>query len=243
MNGQEWILLYVVTFIAALLRGAIGMGFALMVIPFYLFIDSRLVPSTIIMLGLLLSCLVVFREKKFLDTSGLKFSVSGRFIGNILAVLFLGYLSGSLFDVVIGVMVLLAVLMSLLPFSFNPNPLRLFFAGLASGVMGTLSSLDGPPIALLYQHQKAEVIRATLAGYFIIGSVLSLLTLAIVGKVTLLSLAQFLYLAPPALCGFYFSKFAIGYFNKSVLRMGILSISGISALLILVKAVMVCYMY
>ena len=236
MSVEHWIILSGVTFIAAVFRGAIGMGFALMVLPFYLWIDPALVPSTVIMIGLLLSCVTVLRERESLDLSGLKFSVSGRIVGNLIALLFLSYLTGRLFDWVVAMMILVAVAISLLPFSFQPKPRRLFGAGIASGVMGTISSLDGPPIALLYQHQKGEVIRATLGGYFVVGAVLSLIVLAFARKVTADSLLYFVLLSPVALLGFYCSKYAIKFLKANCLRYSILGVSAVSAVLILIRA-------
>lgn len=212
------------------------MGFALIVIPFYLIADSDMVPATIIMMGLLLSSLVVFRDRRSLDPEGLKYSLIGRFAGSVLAAVFISYLSGIVFNLVIAVMILIAIVLSLLPFQLALTRKSLLLAGFGSGVMGTLSSLDGPPIALLYQHQKGEIIRATLAGYFIVGAVFSLIALGFAGRVTLHSFYSFLMLAPPAILGFLLSKYLIGILKESLVRYAILSISGISALLILGKA-------
>jgi uncharacterized protein len=231
-----WILLYIITFVAAIIRGAVGMGFALIVIPFYLIVDPDMVPSTIIMLGLLLSVLVVLRDRKALDGKGLKYSLLGRFVGSILSAGFISYLSGTVFDIVVAAMILVAIVLSLLPWQLDLTRKSLLLAGFGSGVMGTISSLDGPPIALLYQHQKGEVIRATLAGYFIVGAAFSLLALGFAGRVNLHSFYHFLLLAPPAVFGFLLSKHLIGILKESLVRYAILSISGVSALLILGKA-------
>ena len=235
MNLGEWILLYVVTFIAAALRGAVGMGFALIVIPFYLFADAAMVPVTIIMLALLLSTLVVIRDRRALDTKGLKYSLIGRFAGSIPAAVFIRYLSGNRFDITIAVLVLVAVALSLLPHRLKLNRKNLFVGGFGSGVMGTLSSLDGPPIALLYQYERGEVIRATLAGYFIVGSIISLAVLAVAGKVTLHSFTSFLMLTPPTVLGFWISGFLARFLKESLVRYCILSISALSAAMILWK--------
>lgn len=236
MNLPDWILLYVITFAAAAIRGAVGMGFALIVIPFYLLVDRTTVPSTIIMLALVLSSLVVIRDRRALDTKGLSYSLIGRLAGSVLAVFFIAHLSGRRFDIVVASLILIAIGMSLMSMRVDLNRRNLFLAGFGSGVMGTLSSLDGPPIALLYQHQKAEVIRATLAGYFIVGALISLVALAIAGEVTLHSCYVFLWLLPPTILGFLVSHWLIGILKESVIRYAILLISGISAFLILGKS-------
>ena len=51
--------------------------------------------------------------------------------------------------------------------------------GVATGVMGTAAAIEGPPLALLYQHDPPPVLRATLATQFAIGIVITLAGLAL----------------------------------------------------------------
>lgn len=236
MTFESWIMLSFITAIASWFRAVIGMGFALMVLPAYLILLPGPVPATVILVGLSISVLTFWRERRSLDLKGLPFSLGGRFVGNFVAMLFFSFLVGPSFDYIAGISVLIAVALSLLPYSFSPTPARLSIAGVASGVMGTLTSLDGPPIALLYQHQKGEVIRSTLAAYFAIGTILSLAVLALGGLCTMQNVKHSLYLLPSALLGFYASRFTIHRVPKSLLRASILAVSATSAILILAKA-------
>ena len=43
-------------------------------------------------------------------------------------------------------------------------------AGLVSGVAGTATSIGGPPLAMLYQHRHPQVLRPTLAVFFLLGA-------------------------------------------------------------------------
>ena len=56
-------------------------------------------------------------------------------------------------------------------------------AGTMSGLMGTLTSVGGPPMALVYQREQAATLRSTLAGFFLFGATWSLITLAVTGEV------------------------------------------------------------
>jgi uncharacterized membrane protein YfcA len=234
---EHWVVLSSITLLAAILRGALGMGFALMVIPAFILLEPTLVPGSIIGIGLILSILVVAREWKAIDTRGLKISVPGRMLGNAVAVLLFGWIATEWFDLLTGIAVLIAVVLSLLPVTFHPSGLRLFTAGLFSGIMGTMSSLDGPPIAILYQHQKGPVIRATLGGYFVIGAIGSLIALALAGRLGVHQLLGVLWLTPAALLGFWSSGWVARILPKSIMRKGILAVSGIAALLLIYRGV------
>ena len=43
--------------------------------------------------------------------------------------------------------------------------------------MGSITSIGGPPMALVYQHRTGPELRATLALFFVFGSSLSILLL------------------------------------------------------------------
>ena len=64
----------------------------------------------------------------------------------------------------------------------RPTRRVLLVAGTISGVTGTVAAIGGPPIALVYQHATGPTIRATLALYFSVGTVLSLAALRLTGS-------------------------------------------------------------
>src|SRR3546814_11444064 len=63
------------------------------------------------------------------------------------------------------------------------RPSTQLVAGVVSGVTGTAAGIGGPPLALLYQHRPGSTIRSTLAAAFLVGTALSLATLAVAGEV------------------------------------------------------------
>ena len=73
-----------------------------------------------------------------------------------------------------------AVAASVLASHLHPGvtPATATATGVATGLTGTAAAIDGPPLALLYQHDPPPVFRATLATQFALGSVFTLTALA-----------------------------------------------------------------
>lgn len=213
------------------------MGFTLLTAPILVVINPAYVPVPMILSGLLLSCFIIIRDHPSMDASGVTIAITGRIIGAIIATLLLLWISTPIFALIFGVMILLGTAMSIIKTSWNPTPSKLFIAGLLSGLMGTLAGVGGPPMGLLYQHQKGSVVRGTLAGFFAIGSTISLILLLIVGKFTLYEFTLFLWILPAILFGFWLSKVAIQILDKGYTRIAILFVSALSAIIIIFKTI------
>lgn len=182
-------------------QAALGFGLALVAAPLLHLIDPRFVPGPVIMCVWTLSLWVLWQERHALDTGQLALVVGGRLAGALLATLVLGTVSALWFDLLFGVLVLLAVLLSLLHPRLAPTPRNVFIATLASGFMGTLSSIGGPPLALVYQNADVRRLRANLALGFLVGASLSLLLLAWIGRFGLGELVLGAFLQPGVVAG------------------------------------------
>ena len=125
---------------------------------------------------------VAWRERHALDGVGITWISLGRFVGTFggLGVLFL--VTEQQLGLLIGISTVLAVLMTLLAPSFEPAKGAFLTVGLVTGVTETSTGVGGPPLALVYQHRPAPVLRSTVAACFLIGEVISLGVLAISGK-------------------------------------------------------------
>ena len=235
MDLQHLVIIYPVVILGAICQGSISMGFALIAAPILLMIDTAFVPVPIILSGLSLSLLIMIRERTPLDVSGIGLALFGRLCGAILAAFIVARISTELFSLLFGMVILTAVLMSVVKASWKITPSRLFGAGFLSGLMGTLSSIGGPPIGLLYQHQKGSVIRSALAWFFAVGTIFSLISLGFVGKLRLTDLSLFLWILPPLVLGFLLSSYTIRVLEKGYTRRVILCVSGVSGVLVIVK--------
>jgi len=235
MELTSLLLVFFIVMLGAVVQGSTSMGFALTVAPVLMIVNPDFVPVPILMSGFTLSVYLMIRERRSIVFKGLGYSIVGRVIGAALAAYILVVISNTYFSLVFGGLILMAVLFSLFRGHWEITQSRLFFAGLLSGLMGTLASIGSPPMGLLYQHQKAGVIRGTLSAYFTLGTLISLSTLAIVGKVSRAEIHLYLWMFPAFTSGFLLSRYVTKYLDKGYTRWAILIISALSAVFVIGK--------
>src|SRR4029077_4085851 len=71
----------------------------------------------------------------------------------------------------------------------------------ASGILGTMFSVHGPPIALVLQHEPPDRLRATLCAFFTVGGLVSLAALGAAGIFGLRQIGLGLELLPGVAVG------------------------------------------
>ena len=105
------------------------------------------------------------------------------------------------FSLLFGLVILLAVALSIAGWRLEITNKNLLSMGFISGFTGVITSVGAPPLALIYQHRPANPTRATLSAFFAIGGLASLIILNAVGWATLTHLWLALIMAPAALLG------------------------------------------
>lgn len=223
----------------AFLQSLIGLGFVMIAAPFLVLYDPYFVPVPMLFLGTFLPMLIILRDRKSIDFSGIKSAILGRIIGNIIAVWLVTIISQSTLLVIFGVLILISVILSTITFNIRPTITTVGIAGFFSGLMGTIAALGGPPMAMIYQNEKGDVIRANLSGFFVLGSLLSLVFLGIAGRVQLNDFKLFCYMVPGILIGFYLSKYAVEFVDRRYMRKAMLSVSFLAGIIVIIKAVVV----
>jgi uncharacterized protein len=221
--------------IGALVQGSVGMGLGLVTVPFLLQVDSAFVPGPILAAGLLLSVLMVRRERQQLDFFGVKWGVAGRVLGTIVASLMLSRLPQDQTAIVAGVTILAAVGLSFSGLSVEPTIGTLLGAGTVSGIMGTLASVGGPPMALLFQKQNGPQLRATMSGYFLLGVLASVLGLVFAGRFGWLEIQATLLFLPAIVVGYILSGPLTSLLDRGHTRSAVLIVSAASSVVLLVR--------
>lgn len=168
--------------IGTAVQASIGFGLSMIAAPLLLLIDPALVPAPLILIALLLSLWMAWQDRQAINLGNFKAAIAGRLLGTPPAALLLGSISATTFDLVFSLLVLLAVALSLVHSTLQATPRNVFFATALSGFMGTISSVGGPPIALVYQNASGADLRANLAVLFVLGTTMSLVALALVGR-------------------------------------------------------------
>ena len=177
-----WALAFGVVLLAASLQATVGFGFALVSVPLLSMLDPRLAPVPQLLLDLLLSAAVCFRERSDVDLRGVTWVVFGRIPGSLLGLLCLKLFSQEKMSVAIGLCVLGAVLI-LSGKRRLKRSLRVdLFAGTLSGLSAVVASIGGPPLALIFVGERAARLRATLAAIYCIGIVVAIVVRAAGGE-------------------------------------------------------------
>ena len=235
MNISLLAILAVVTFISAFIQGSLGIGFALIVAPVVGMLKPDLLPVTLLLLMLPLNLHVAVREREHVDWSGAKWITLGRFAGTFAGLWLLAALSVDQLDLAVGVFTVVAAGAALAAPPFTPNKPSALGVGLFTGVTETATGIGGPPLALLYQHAKAPVLRATVALCFFVGEIMSLVVLAFSGRIGSEQLLAALYLTPPVLLGSAASRLAHRRIGGRGLRFGVLIFAIVSGLFLILR--------
>ena len=228
-------ILAAVTFVAAFIQGSLGIGFALIVAPIVGMLKPDLLPVTLLLLMLPLNLHVAVREREHVDWSGATWITAGRFAGTFAGLWLLAALSVDQLDLAVGIFTVVAAGAALVAPPFSPNKPSALGVGLFTGVTETATGIGGPPLALLYQHAKAPVLRATVALCFFVGEIMSLVVLAFSGHIGSEQLLAALYLTPPVLLGSAVSRLAHHRSGGRGLRLGVLTFAIVSGLFLILR--------
>lgn len=224
--------------LGALVQGAVGYGMALIAAPLLVLVSPALVPVPLILLSTVHSVLAVIRDGRHADWRGIGWAMLGRLPGTGLGVLAVLVLSERSFTLVIGLGVLVCVVLSVLAWRPAPRPGSLLLAGMASGAGGTAAAIGGPPIALLYQNATGAEVRGTIGGYFVLGSITSIVALAAAGQVSSHTLVTTVQLVPFLLLGFALSNPARTVLDNGWTRHAVLALAAVSSVALIGHALL-----
>ncbi|MGB1401288.1 MAG: sulfite exporter TauE/SafE family protein, partial [Pseudohongiellaceae bacterium] len=110
----------------------------------------------------------------------------------------------------------------------RPTAPAMFSAGFLSGFMGTSSSIGGPPMALVLQHEENDFIRANLAAFFIVSCLMSLAMLSTVDRFAWPHIQISLPLIPATLLGYWVAMKTLRLISHQRLRTASLILCGIA---------------
>jgi uncharacterized membrane protein YfcA len=234
-NSTELLLAFVTMAIASAVQGSVGFGLNLLAAPILALIEPAFVPGPALAAGLVQTMIMARRERHGIEFGDIGWAAVGRVAGTSCGVLVLSVATGGQANIVFGSLVLLGVALSLVGLSLRPSPRVLIGAGCVSGVMNTISSIGGPPIALVYQHEKGAKLRGTLAGHFVVGASISLAALIVSGHYVASDAVATAVLVPGILLGFPLARPLARVIDRGSARPAILALAGLSAAAIIAR--------
>lgn len=221
--------------LAAFVQGATGLGFALIVAPVVGLIDPLLLPVLLLVLMIPLNLYVAWRERHALDTRGARWITAGRTAGTVGGLWVLVAVPAGSLSLLIGASTILAALATLAAPAFLPGRRAFLAAGAVTGVTETATGIGGPPLALVYQHRPAPVLRSTVAVCFVVGELISLGVLAATGRVAADQLQTALLLLPALGLGALLSRAVHERVHGSLMRVVVLGFAVISGAVVIVQ--------
>lgn len=237
LTPTEMLLAAAVVAAGAAVQASVGIGLSLIAAPLLLLIDRALVPGPLLAAAVVLALLVSYRDRAAIDRPGLGWILAGRLTGTVPAVFVMTLISARSFDLIFAALVILAVLLSLVHPNLRPTRLWAGSAGVLSGFMGTISSIGGPPVALVYQHVEGARLRGTLSGMFAVGCTASIVGLAAAGLFGRAELLLACVLAPGCIVGFTLSRWTLAWVDRGAVRPAVLILSLAAATVVLVRAI------
>ena len=235
MTPADFAVVIIAMGIGAVLQASVGYGMALIAGPCLVLIDPRFAPGPLLASSVVLSLLMANREKQSIDLWGLKWALAGRIPSAFLGAAILAAIPEEYMIVTFGGLVLLAVAMSASGLRFPPGKVVLLSAGVLSGLMGTIASIGGPPVALVYQDAPGDRLRATLSGYFIVGAVISIIALAGIGRFGMAEVWLSLVLLPSVLAGFALSSRVVPLLDRGYTHTAVLVVAALSGLVVIIQ--------
>lgn len=237
--GLEWpvVVVFGLAIVAgSVVQGSAGFGVSLIGVPVLTLLDPTLMPGSMLVVGFILPLFTIVREGRYTDWPKVRLTLFGRLLGTFGGVLVVTSLPSRAIAIGIGVFILIVVLLSIRSVALPMNRRTLFGTGLLSGVTGTAASVSGPIVGLVMQRMPGAPLRATIAVFFSAGTFLSLTGLAIGGALPVRQVAMGALMLPFLAFGYALSGPLRRFLDDGWTRSAVLSVSGASAVVVLVKA-------
>ncbi|AUS81991.1 permease [Actinoalloteichus sp. AHMU CJ021] len=238
MSGAEFWLLSAVVLLGALAQASIGFGLGLLAAPVVALVDPTLVPVTLILLATGVTATVLVLDRQHVDLRGTGIALGGRVVGTVAGAALVAALPARALAVAVGVVVLLGVVATAGGLTPRPTTRAVALAGAVSGLMGTATSIGGPPMAMVWQGMAGPRLRGTMSGFFLVGSLLSLAALAVAGNVEITTLQHTLWLLPAALAGVLLARRVSRALDSRRSRTAAMALASIGAVVLIGQQVL-----
>ncbi len=228
----------IVVFVAAVFQASVGFGANVIAQPIVFLLEPSLVPGSILLANVLLSCLVMFRDRQGIDQRPATGAVLGVVAGAVVGVATIRAASPDVLAIVIaGCVLLMVALLASNSLSLEPSSRNITLAALVGGFAGTTAGIGGPPMALVYQRVEGANLRGSLAGYFVIASPVALVGLAIAGRLGWREVGIGFGLFPVVLLAFVASGRLLPIVDRGFTRPAILSASALAAIVLIIRTI------
>jgi len=231
---------FIATLLAVVLGSVVqtltGVGGGFLVVPVIALIDMSLLPGPMVMASMVLSGIMMVRERHHIDYRNVPVILLGIVPGAMLGALILSRVSLDHLGLVFGIVVLIAVVLTALSLHVPLNRQTGFIAGMTAGAMGSSTGIGAPVLAVLYQHATGPQIRGTLALLYTAASSLILIVLASYGQFGVAEVRSAIWLMPGFIIGYFASQHLTARLDGGTIRWAVLVVSAAAALVLIVRS-------
>ena len=227
-----------IVLLGACLQGVVGYGIGTLSAPLLFLVSPLLVPGPLTLNASLLTVMMLVRNRTAVRVREVRLAIGGGVVGTMLAGGTLLAISPRGFELVFGVLILLAVGLSVGGWRPRLTGRSSVLAGMASTYMGTITAVGGPPIAMIYQNERGPLVRANMSAFFLFASLLSLTALILTGYLALREWLLFAATFPGVIAGFLLSSRFVGRVDGERLRRLILGIAALAGAAALIRGVL-----
>jgi uncharacterized membrane protein YfcA len=225
--------------IGSSIQGSLGFGLGMLTSPIFAMVDPSFVPVAMMVAVLPLTFGVAIRDRRYIDTKGFTWAIVGRFPGVFIGLVALRAMDGDALAYAVSASVMLAVVISMITSRrgqvITTTPATMTTAGFASGFMGTVTSIGGPPMALVYSDGEPRTMRATIAAFFSIGATITVVGFVLSGEIGRHELALTAVILPGVVGGLPMSALLGNRLSPKVMRPLILVMCALSATLLFLQ--------
>lgn len=202
----EWIdptliLLGVVVALGSVVQSTIGFGIAVVSAPVVVLVRPDLMPASLLVCVFAMPVAQLLTGPHDIDWRPLGWALGARLLATPVGVLLVAATTPDVIALSVGVLILVTVVASVTAIDIRSTPRNAAVAGALTGVSGTAASIGGPFLALVLQHERPQRLRATLAAFFLVGSMTAVGALTLAGQVDREDILAGLFWIPFVLLG------------------------------------------
>jgi len=216
-----------IIFLASFTQGLTGFGFALVSIPLLsLVIDIKVGIALGALCGLVVNIYLTLRLRKHIKFSEIRYLIFGAVAGIPVGAYFLKLANPELLKIFLGVIVLIFVFSTSFNFlkHYELNDRWGYLFGLFAGLLGGAFNTNGPPILIYFalKDLSKNKHKASIAGFFLVTSIIIVADHAVTGVSDLHIFYMFLKQLPFVIAGLLigdllFLKISTKFYRKIII--------------------------
>ncbi|MDB4558639.1 TSUP family transporter [Amylibacter sp.] len=207
-----------------------GQAFGIVAAPLIALVAPQFLPAGLLLLGITVGLTSTAVDFSALTRAEIIPGFFGRVLGAVIAAMIAASITNvDLIAGLTGVAVLIGIALSLSGLRIAIRPVSLIIAGVTAGLMGTITAVGAPPMALLYQYEPAKRARAMQNAFFFWGMCVSVLALTWQGLITSKHLIFAASLLPAIALGLAVSMQLAKHLERHAIRPYALGLSIIAA--------------